>query len=120
MSYFRLIRSCILTTTRPVTDRYQVVYSFTSSRASSFNVTFDSLIKEILLHIKLAEITKNTSTGLILKIFFYDQLFYRGHCVRLVSVSAFSTEAQICLYIIYQTDKDPTNEKKKKNCKHAW
>jgi hypothetical protein len=65
---------------------------------------FDNLILEILHQIKLAEITEDAPTGLILKIFFYDQLFHGGHCVRLVSASAFATEAQIFFYTIYQTD----------------
>jgi hypothetical protein len=92
MSNFHLIRLRIfLATTRPVTNRFRV----SSSGASSFNVTFDSLIKEILLHITLANITEDASTGLIFKIFFYYQLFHGGHCVCLVSASAFSTEAQI-------------------------
>jgi hypothetical protein len=42
---------------------------FTSSEASSFNVTFDCLINKIPYHIKLAEITEDAPTGLILKIF---------------------------------------------------
>jgi hypothetical protein len=93
---------------------------FTSSGASSFNVTFDSLINEILLHIKLAEITEDAPTGLILKIFFYDQLAHGGHCMRLVSGSAFSTEAQINFYTIYYTDKGPNKCKNYNIRAHAW
>jgi hypothetical protein len=52
----------------------------------------------------LAKITKDASTGLILKIFF---MINSGHCVRLISASAFSTEAQIFFYTIYQTDNGP-------------
>jgi hypothetical protein len=81
----------------------------TSYRASSFNETFDSLKNQIPLHIKLTEITEYVPTGLILKIFFYDQLFHGGNCVRLVSASTFSTKAQI------------GQKKKKKNIRaHAW
>jgi hypothetical protein len=84
---FRLIHSRIfLTTSLLVTISGRV---FTSFGASSFNVTFDSLINEIPLPIKLAEITEDASTVLILKIFFYDQLLHGGHCVRLVSANAF-------------------------------
>jgi hypothetical protein len=88
MSHFRLIRSRIFLTPTQV-------------------VTFDSLTNEIPRHIKLAEITEDTPTGLIMKIFFYDQLFHGGYCVRLVSASAFSTEGQIFCYTIYQTDNGP-------------
>jgi hypothetical protein len=38
---------------------------FTSSGASSFNVTFDCLINKIPLHIELAEITEDAPTVLI-------------------------------------------------------
>jgi hypothetical protein len=47
----------------------------TSSGASSFNVMFGSLINEIPLHIKLAEITADAPRGLILKIFFMINSF---------------------------------------------
>jgi hypothetical protein len=82
---------------------------FTFPGASSFNVTFDSSIKDVPLHIKLAEITEDAPIVLIFKIFFYDQLFHGGRCVRLISASAFSTEAQIFFYTINQRD----NGKKK-------
>jgi hypothetical protein len=59
---------------------------------------FDSLIYEILLHIKLAEITEDAPIGF--------------HCERLISVSAFTTEVQIFFYTIYQTDKGPKKLKK--------
>jgi hypothetical protein len=48
---------------------------FTSSGAPSFIVTFDSLINEILLHIKLAKITEDAPTGFILKTFFMINSF---------------------------------------------
>jgi hypothetical protein len=38
-------------------------------RHPSFNVTFDSLINEISLHINLTEVTEDAPTGLILRIF---------------------------------------------------
>jgi hypothetical protein len=88
-----------------------LVRIFTFSWTSSFNVTFDSPINEISLHIKPAEITEDSPTGLILKIFFYDQIFHGGHCVRLVSASAFSTEAQIFFYTMYQIDNGPNVDK---------